>query len=70
VRSLALPAGIPYGLLHDRLKAEGYVIYAGLGNAVDTTFRVCALGAITVEALQGFVAALERVMYEQRTGAG
>jgi 2-aminoethylphosphonate-pyruvate transaminase len=60
VRSLPLPAGIDYDILHDRLKDEGYIIYAGLGDAAKTTFRVCALGALTVEALEGFVAAFER----------
>ena len=60
VRSLPLPPDIDYDTLHDRLKDEGYIIYAGLGNAAQTTFRVCALGALTVEALQGFVAAFKR----------
>jgi 2-aminoethylphosphonate-pyruvate transaminase len=62
VRSLPLPADHDYDTLHDRLKEEGYIIYAGLGDAAKTTFRVCALGALTVEALEGFIAALERVM--------
>jgi 2-aminoethylphosphonate-pyruvate transaminase len=70
VRSLPLPDGIDYDGLHDRLKAEGYIIYAGLGDAAKTTFRVCALGAITVEALQGFVAALERAMASQTALVG
>jgi 2-aminoethylphosphonate-pyruvate transaminase len=61
VRSLPLPPGIDYDTLHDCLKDEGYIICAGLGNAAQTTFRVCALGALTVEALQGFVAAFKRV---------
>jgi 2-aminoethylphosphonate-pyruvate transaminase len=62
VRSLPLPEGIDYDTLHDRLKEEGYIIYAGLGEAAKTSFRVCALGALTVEALQGFTSALERVV--------
>lgn len=62
VRSLPLPADIDYDTLHDLLKDEGYIIYAGLGDAAKTSFRVCALGALTVEALQGFIAALERVL--------
>jgi 2-aminoethylphosphonate-pyruvate transaminase len=60
VRSLPLPDGIDYDALHDRLKAEGYIIYAGLGDAAKSTFRVCALGALTVAALEGFVAAFAR----------
>jgi 2-aminoethylphosphonate-pyruvate transaminase len=62
VRSLPLPDGVGYAALHDALKAEGYVIYAGLGDAAATTFRVCALGALTVEALEGFIAALDRAI--------
>jgi 2-aminoethylphosphonate-pyruvate transaminase len=62
VRSLPLPAGIDYDTLHDALKADGYVVYAGLGDAAKTTFRVCALGAITVEALEGFVESLKHIM--------
>lgn len=65
VRSLPLPEGIAYDDLHDRLKAEGYIIYAGLGNAASTTFRVCALGALTVEALEGFVGALQGALAER-----
>ena len=53
---MPLPPGIDYDTLHDRLKDEGYIIYAGLGDAAKTTFRVCALGALTVEALEGFIA--------------
>lgn len=62
VRSFPLPEGIAYDELHDRLKADGYIIYAGLGDAAQTTFRVCALGALTVEALEGFVDAFEQAV--------
>jgi 2-aminoethylphosphonate-pyruvate transaminase len=62
VRSLPLPSGVTYDALHDAVKQEGYVIYGGLGEAAKTSFRVCALGALKIEALQGFVAALEGVL--------
>ncbi len=62
VRSLPLPPGIEYDALHDAVKQEGYVIYGGLGEAARTSFRVCALGALKIEALQGFVTALERAL--------
>lgn len=62
VRSLPLPAGIGYDELHDAMKAEGYVIYGGLGEAAKTSFRVCALGALKIEALEGFVSVLERTI--------
>ncbi len=70
VRSLPLPPGVAYDTLHDALKREGYIIYAGLGEAAKTTFRVCALGAITIAALEGFMAALERVLIDQPVLAG
>lgn len=68
VRSLPLPDGIDYDRLHDALKAEGYIIYAGLGDAAKTSFRVCALGALTVEALEGFIKVLERTIARQPAG--
>jgi len=62
VRTLPLPAGVRYAALHDAVKADGYVIYAGLGPVAQTHFRVCALGALEVGALEGFVASLERAL--------
>ncbi|MDQ3810302.1 MAG: hypothetical protein M3336_08425, partial [Chloroflexota bacterium] len=62
VRSLRLPAGIAYAALHDRVKRDGYVIYAGLGDAARTSFRVCALGNLSVRALEGFVDSLETAL--------
>jgi 2-aminoethylphosphonate-pyruvate transaminase len=64
VRSLRLPDGVAYESLHDALKRDGYVIYAGLGDAAKTTFRVCTLGAIELEVLSGFVESLERALVE------
>lgn len=65
VRSLPLPAGIRYDALHDAVKDDGYVIYGGLGDAALTSFRVCALGALKVEALEGFIVSLERAIARQ-----
>jgi 2-aminoethylphosphonate-pyruvate transaminase len=62
VRALPLPDGVGYGDLHDALRDAGYVIYGGLGTAAQTTFRVCALGAIEVDALRDFVDVLEAVL--------
>ena len=62
VRSLRLPDGVAYEPLHDALKLDGYVIYAGLGDAARTTFRVCTLGAMEPEVLDGFVDSLERAL--------
>jgi 2-aminoethylphosphonate-pyruvate transaminase len=70
VRSLRLPDDISYDRLHDAAKTDGYVIYAGLGDAAQTTFRVCALGNLEVAALEGLVASLERVLANSRRPTG
>jgi 2-aminoethylphosphonate-pyruvate transaminase len=62
VRSLPLPAGLTYADVHDAVKRDGYVIYAGLGQAAATNFRVCALGNLEVAALEGFIASLTRAI--------
>jgi 2-aminoethylphosphonate-pyruvate transaminase len=62
VRSIALPPGVAYPALHDALRAEGYVIYAGLGPAAAASFRVCLLGNIEPDAVRGFGAVLERTL--------
>ncbi len=65
VRSVRLPAGVAFADLHDEVKREGYVIYAGQGSLAREIFRVCCLGALEPEALEGFGAALERALAAQ-----
>jgi 2-aminoethylphosphonate-pyruvate transaminase len=62
VRSLPLPRGIGYDALHDAMKTEGFVICGGLGEAAKTSFRVCALGALKIAALEGFMGVLAGVV--------
>ena len=47
LRAYRLPAGITYTLLHDALKAEGFVIYAGQGSLSKTLFRISTMGNLT-----------------------
>ena len=47
LRSYRLPAGISYASLHDALKAQGFVIYAGQGNLSQTMFRISTMGDVT-----------------------
>ncbi len=47
LRSYTLPAGTTYTELHDALKAEGFVIYAGQGDLSKTLFRISTMGAVT-----------------------
>ena len=41
-----LPDGISYQALHDVLKREGFVIYAGQGELAETGFRVANMGHV------------------------
>lgn len=56
-----LPEGLSYQTLHDRLKAEGYVIYAGQGNLENRIFRVANMGVLTETQVTGFLDAFEHV---------
>ena len=47
LRSYTLPADTTYVRLHDALKAEGFVIYAGQGDLSKTLFRISTMGAVT-----------------------
>ena len=55
-----LPEGVAYAQLHDRLKAQGYVIYAGQGQLESKIFRVANMGALTEAQLAGFLDAFEQ----------
>ena len=45
--SYRLPAGTSYAALHDRLKAQGFIIYAGQGHFAEDMFRIAHMGAIS-----------------------
>jgi 2-aminoethylphosphonate-pyruvate transaminase len=56
-----LPEGVTYQSLHDRLKEQGYVIYAGQGQLESKIFRVANMGALTEAQLVGFLDAFEEI---------
>lgn len=47
LHAFRLPEGTSYADLHDRLKAAGFVIYAGQGAYADSIFRISMMGDIT-----------------------
>jgi 2-aminoethylphosphonate-pyruvate transaminase len=47
LRSYHLPAGTSYSKLHDDLKAQGFVIYAGQGDLSKMLFRISTMGAVS-----------------------
>jgi 2-aminoethylphosphonate-pyruvate transaminase len=44
LRAYRLPDGLGYVSVHDSLKAQGFVIYAGQGALSDTVFRISTMG--------------------------
>jgi 2-aminoethylphosphonate-pyruvate transaminase len=44
LRAYRLPGGLAYKTLHDALKAQGFVIYAGQVNLAETLFRISTMG--------------------------
>jgi 2-aminoethylphosphonate-pyruvate transaminase len=56
-----LPEGLTYQSLHDRLKEQGYVIYAGQGNLENKVFRVANMGALNEAQFTSFLDAVERI---------
>lgn len=57
--ALKLPEGISYSQLHNRLKENGFVIYAGQGNFGGKIFRVANMGDIRIEEFQRFAEVLK-----------
>jgi 2-aminoethylphosphonate-pyruvate transaminase len=56
-----LPEGLSYQTLHDRLKARGYVIYAGQGNLENKIFRIANMGALTEQQFVQFLDVFEEI---------
>jgi 2-aminoethylphosphonate-pyruvate transaminase len=60
ITAFHLPDGMSYPTLHDRLKARGYVIYAGQGQLESKIFRVANMGALTEAQFNNFLDAFEQ----------
>ncbi|HVS77208.1 MAG TPA: 2-aminoethylphosphonate aminotransferase [Steroidobacteraceae bacterium] len=55
LRSYELPAGISYSMLHDALKARGFVIYAGQGKLSQRLFRISTMGDVSAADIDGLL---------------
>ena len=62
LRAYKLPAGLSYGQLHDALKADGFVIYAGQGNLSKSLFRISTMGQVTSADIDRLVLCFERLL--------
>lgn len=56
-----LPNGLTYQSLHDRLKEQGYVIYAGQGNLEHKIFRVANMGHLSEAQFTAFLDVFEQI---------
>lgn len=62
ITTVALPEGWTYERLHDALRAEGFVIYAGQGDLRRRAFRVATMGVLDAADVDRLLAALGRVL--------
>jgi 2-aminoethylphosphonate-pyruvate transaminase len=62
LRSYHLPAGMTYNELHDGLKQQGFVIYAGQGALAAQLFRISTMGEISDYDMARLVNALRTVI--------
>lgn len=66
ITTYKLPAGVTYEALHDDLKADGFVIYAGQGKLAAEIFRIANMGAVPMSAYEALVASLRRTLGRPR----
>jgi 2-aminoethylphosphonate-pyruvate transaminase len=62
LRAYHLPAGLAYAQLHDALKADGFVIYAGQGNLSNTLFRISTMGNLASADIDRLVVCFARLL--------
>jgi 2-aminoethylphosphonate-pyruvate transaminase len=56
LRAYRLPDGVDYPTLHDSLKAQGFVIYAGQGDLSKTLFRISTMGNLNAADMRRLIA--------------
>ena len=62
LRAYRLPGGLAYATLHDALKADGFVIYAGQGDLSKTLFRISTMGNIGAADMDRLLASFSRLL--------
>jgi 2-aminoethylphosphonate-pyruvate transaminase len=62
LRAYRLPRGMSYGRLHDALKTDGFIIYAGQGDLSKTLFRISTMGDLTIADIDRLVNCFTRLM--------
>ncbi len=69
LRAYPLPPGISYTVLHDALKADGFVIYAGQGDLSKTLFRIATMGEILPADIERLLMSFRRLCAAQTKGS-
>ncbi|MBI3318551.1 MAG: alanine--glyoxylate aminotransferase family protein, partial [Candidatus Omnitrophica bacterium] len=67
--SLWVPKGFTYPQIHDGLKKEGFVIYAGQSELKGKIFRVAHMGELLKADLQGFLKSLKALTSPSQASA-
>jgi 2-aminoethylphosphonate-pyruvate transaminase len=67
IRSVRLPDGVSFAVLHERLREAGFVVYAGQGSLAAEIFRVACMGELEPADLHDFAAVLEQTLAELRS---
>ena len=62
LRAYKLPLNLSYAQLHDALKTDGFVIYAGQGNLSKTLFRISTMGSLTPADIDRLVMSFARLL--------
>jgi 2-aminoethylphosphonate-pyruvate transaminase len=62
LRSYRLPPAVSYTALHDALKAEGFIIYAGQGSLSKSLFRISTMGNLTMADIDRLLNCLTRLL--------
>jgi len=62
LRAYRLPPGVSYATLHDGLKADGFVIYAGQRHLSQTLFRISTMGDLDSADIDRLLASFRRLL--------
>ncbi len=57
-----LPEGVSYQELHDKLKAVGFIIYAGQGGFEKSLFRISCMGEISDSDMERFIEEMGKIV--------
>lgn len=62
ITTFKLPAGVSYDALHDALKLDGFVIYAGQGKLASEIFRVANMGNVPMSAYRELIESVRKFL--------